>query len=272
MSEFWIPVFQGVLSNLIWSLMLLTGAGLILFWRYRNVFTLWRKPILSGRHEMLVVMSSRHDEANRPRPGGSEMYGMLRIFGFFAELIPKFAAGARFRPPVLSRKLTTAEFDANQFIVLLGGPNHNEWSKYYLDCLKGHGLPWKFEKPDGITNRIVSIQSGSVISYDPTYGTGDDSTFKTYVDYGLVIRGPHPHQPEGTVLVMAGAHGAGTQGAVIATLSSPQCKTILDAAGKHQFFAAVISISVRDFTLSKPNVVNVFPLSSRPLQDCLPIP
>jgi hypothetical protein len=65
-----------------------------------------------------------------------------------------------------------------------------------------------------------------------------DGSILESIDYGIVIRGPHPDHPDRLVMVMAGIHSLGTGAACLAATRAPLIRDIQDRLPKKTLVAA----------------------------------
>lgn len=79
--------------------------------------------------------------------------------------------------------------------------------------------------------------SGRNVVRDAEHGTeysASDPGATTVLDYGVIARGRNPNNPASTVLVLAGAHGLGTQAAADVSLSDSDEENVHDLFSRHE--------------------------------------
>jgi hypothetical protein len=259
-----LSVFQSLVASFIYGVLCALFGAMILYWRYRAVYKLWNLKLSAIRNQAVFIgMSSRVDERDRPRPSSSEMYACFDIKEFFTHMLQRYISRIQILRPELSVKIkSNASFP--RVALFLGGPNHNHRSDQFMKALKAHGLTWQIERKSGGDVFALVNTASPQVRHESTYGLPNDKvdSFKTYTDYGLIIRCKHPMDSTSTLLLVAGTHGAGTRAAANAIIDPEMCQKILKGTAGNPSFGAVISVDVVDLKHGPPVLVSWFGLSS----------
>ena len=107
----------------------------------------------------------------------------------------------------------------------IGSGRANPRTPALLERLQAGGpVRWSFDAAPGReeeSNPPVCLYRDEGGARKPWEGKKDDPDLRVYVrDFGLVVRGPHPHHPDRSALVLAGAHSLGTAAACMAATRS----------------------------------------------------
>jgi hypothetical protein len=194
------------------------------------------------------------------------MYACFEAIEFFGHFLPRYVSRIRVLKPTLSQKVDVERPIATTTVVL-GGSNHNERARALVAHLHSLGLPWRFhrERADRDNHSIVNVHGGNDI-FNSTYGEGanGDNThesYRTFTDFALIVRCPHPDDRNSTVLWLAGTHGSGTRAALRAVLDPGFCYRIVKEV-RDQPFAAIVRVDIENLRHSQPILVRSFVLSS----------
>ena len=95
-------------------------------------------------------------------------------------------------------------------LYLLGSPKSNKWTKIVLDKIAEKWSPtWHFvayPKSNDLRDPWVNLEKNNTL-YEPSEITDRN---RTKIDFGLIVRAPHPKYNNKLVLIMAGRTGLGT--------------------------------------------------------------
>jgi hypothetical protein len=160
------------------------------------------------------------------------------------------ALGIIFELRVSPFLINTRDFDEDsmfepQFnIFSLGSPKANRWTQRILEEIANKWLPtWKFEVDHKSTDLrdpwVNLLKDGN--HYEPENIKAKD---RTNIDFGLIVRAPHPVHTKQNIMVLAGRTGLGTAASsVVAT--TPKCISSLiddwgiELEGNKPFWAIV---------------------------------
>jgi hypothetical protein len=126
-----------------------------------------------------------------------------------------------------------------QNLYLIGSRKVNKDAGILLDELQQGREPlWSFgnvsrnapERRDWLVGLYRTIQGQRVKVEGKTISVGKDPRDVVWTeDYGIIVRGPHPHHPRRLALVLAGAHSLGTGAACMAATRSSLIQKIKTA-------------------------------------------
>lgn len=199
--------------------------------RVEGTSLLLKAMLLPSRPDRSIIvtnpMNPSHAAPVAPHPPELRTYGdYLGIAGIFTGFASFY--GENFVPEVVSGNYASAELlraDANLY--LIGSPKVNSFTRTFLEQLQSGPPAWKLEPIPGDEG-----------SNDPSYeitgtlkGVKFSPTAVSNEDWGLVVRGPHPHHPSRIVFILAGARALGTGSACMAATKSELIGKVRDALG-----------------------------------------
>ena len=168
-----------------------------------------------------IVINPQHFHKDSPfkhHPKELKTYGdylgLSGIMGAFASvygesIIPEIVMG-----DYALEELT--DFDANLF--LIGSPKVNKFTESMLaEIQRGKYPNWRFtECPPVKGIKETEMMLTGNLKEGMFRTECQESKKNTYRDYGLLIRGPHPHKKGRSVMILAGPHSHGTGAACLA--------------------------------------------------------
>jgi hypothetical protein len=171
---------------------------------------------------------SRFQHHPKERKTYGDYLGLSGIMGTFVSVY-----GEHVIPEIVNASNTDEgilEWDANLF--LIGSPKVNKYTGRFLKMMQtGKSPNWRFERCRGEENikdyemKLCGEPPSGIIQTD-CIGMNNVDTSANSVDYGLIIRGIHPHMPNRIVLILAGPHSVGTGAACLAATKPQLLQTI----------------------------------------------
>lgn len=156
--------------------------------------------------------------------------GIIRAFGMMF--------GERREPELLSALSASEDIVRSNNAYIIGSFKSNKFQKEYLTQIQeGESQNWKLLSRPGDRRKdyeviLRGIRDGQTWTWrkktDPLYRPPKSSSEAAPVDYGLLIRGPHPHAPGKVVMILAGPHSLGTGAACLAATDSTLISKIAD--------------------------------------------
>ena len=174
----------------------------------------------------------RADSRSQHHPKERKTYGdYIGLSGIMGAFISVY--GEHVIPEVVSASNADEgiiEWDANLF--LLGSPKVNKFTGKFLEMMQnGKSSDWHFERCTGEENitdyemKLLGETSAGIFQTDCSEMYKIDNSNNS-IDYGLILRGIHPNKPNRNVLILAGAHSAGTGAACLAATKPQLLQTI----------------------------------------------
>lgn len=165
--------------------------------------------------------SSRFKTHPRERRTYGDYLGLMGVMSIFASVygehcIPELVSASHAADELM-------EWDANFF--LIGSPKVNKFTGLFLEEMQKKGrLLWElrpFEGDESIQDYTVQLVGRIEIEGKPFASPRDQyNDHGQRVDYGLIVRGPHPRFPHRLVTILCGPHSLGTGGACLAATKS----------------------------------------------------
>lgn len=127
------------------------------------------------------------------------------------------------------------DWDANLY--LIGSPKVNRFTHHFMKRMQVKTSGWTFDRCPGdepIADYEMRLSGTLSTGYFET-SCGEHAkraTSDSSVDYGLILRGPHPRYPGRMVLILAGPHSMGTAAAGLAATKPQLLKIISDKLSK----------------------------------------
>ncbi len=188
-----------------------------------NISCLRAMVIPPDPYPSIIVINPKHIQKNstfRHHPEELKTYGdylgLSGIMGAFASVY-----GESVIPEIVSGDYAHSgltNLDANLF--LIGSPKVNKFTESILYGIqKGKSPLWHFtmcqsvEKIKETEMRLVGNPRRGLFQ---TECHGVSNKKGTHEDYGIIVRGPHPHKQGRTVMILAGPHSLGTGAACLA--------------------------------------------------------
>ncbi len=173
---------------------------------------------------------SRIPGAPRDRRTFGDNLGILGLVSAFGSIF-----GETNGIELVSGQYCSPEVPAGEHnLYVIGSPRANLVAREVMDMIQdGSKMSWRFEAspgPEKEGNHPVSlyrVEDGvqtEMISERATREVGEVHV----MDYGIILRGPHPKHPDRMLMVMAGAHSLGTGAACIAATRSQYVREIKD--------------------------------------------
>lgn len=156
--------------------------------------------------------------------------GVLGLISAFGSIMGEGAAveliSAKYGPPDL--------LDRDINLYLVGSPKVNPATEVMLEQLQRGGKPcWSLDpypgakKKDDYRVALYRGDKGKRKRYHGrTVAQGEKGGIAHKLDYGIIIRGPHPKHPGRMVMIMAGPHSLGTGAACLAATRSVRIQDI----------------------------------------------
>ena len=195
-------------------------------------------------------------EAYEQRTYGDNL-GILGLISAFGSMMGESAGveliSAQFPDPDLPGR------KANLY--LIASPKSNPLVEEMLKRLqKGREPNWLFdalpgEKREGDWQVALyrTVRAERVLIEGEAEQRGPGQAVFHKMDYGIIVRGPHPDNPDRLVLIMAGPHSLGTGAACLAVTKSPLIQQIkaalpsgVDIAEKRRTFWVLVQGKARD--------------------------
>jgi hypothetical protein len=173
-------------------------------------------------------VDSRFKHHPKERKTYGDYLGLSGIMGAYASVY-----GEHIIPEIVNAAYadeSIVEWDANLF--LIGSPKVNKFTEIFLKQIqKGQDPDWHFERcprEEEISDYEMKLVGKPSSGMFETKCSGIDNKDKSdsFVDFGLIVRGRHPHMPGRTVLILAGPHSIGTGSACIAATKTNLLKEI----------------------------------------------
>ncbi len=173
---------------------------------------------------------SRIPGAPRDRRTFGDNLGILGLVSAFGSIFGETNGIELVSGQYCSPEVPTGEHN----LYVIGSPMANLVAREVMDMIQdGSKMSWRFEPSQGHekeANHPVSlyrVEDGAqteMISERATREVGEVHV----MDYGIILRGPHPKHPDRMLMVMAGAHSLGTGAACIAATRSQYVREIKD--------------------------------------------
>ncbi len=224
----------------------LTGYGLTWFRESRPATKLWR---IHDPKSVVVVASTAGEllggnNVLKPTTG----VGQVRAVGWITQSLSK--AYKEFDLDHVRLSDESIGHVADRDLVLIGGRRTNSLTRQVREMLEKNweGIPRiEIVRDSGVDKAEVRAPIGpshaSYRVFRPSYesGPGDDETNEVVVDIGVIFRAPNPLNESNTVVILAGTHSEGTEGAAKYFVSELGSDHLLRDA---EAFCCVIEVGV----------------------------
>lgn len=168
-------------------------------WRTRRARPLFR-PFLK---EDLLIVVGRFEEFREWDPCGLMGVGDAFALKELQKLLSRM--GAKEPKVVYADRILSDGDELKHPVIALGGPDANAVTREFA-----MRIPSKFHFGEASVNEVTISDAAETASrsFDPRVEEGRG------VDYGLIVRAPNPLDPDQPMMIVAGAFGYGTWGAV----------------------------------------------------------
>ncbi|MBW8017282.1 MAG: hypothetical protein FVQ82_13950 [Planctomycetes bacterium] len=221
--NFILSVISSVVGGYLLGISVLTKRWIAPFWRLGRARKFWGQ-FFRGR--TIVVLTGRPGKHLRSTTKVSycEVLGVLELVSFFKGLGLDVAI------------YNSQEIDSRQYlennVIFVGKQNAN---KATLELSKKMLIPFSYDS-----------QANTVYSEKPFITEPKDPKCPITEDYAFILKGDNPYDNgDKKVLVLAGNHGAATEGVIRYVTSKSGMDYIAGEVGKHDF-SGIVKIPIED--------------------------
>ena len=228
---------------------------------------LWR----FGHSDTVYIVCPELTEPDKRQNPEDNEFLYLGKYGDIDSLLVLYSSLSKLFPSIDIRYCTGREFKNlpgnpySENLILLGGPDYNEVTKYYLD--KTDLIPYKFvetaEEDIGIQH--PHTKEIFLSNFDK------NENLNSVIDHGFFVKASNPANPSKKIIMVNGIHTYGVYGAAKCfslhqdneiEVSTDNCKRVIEAIGNNSNFAAHFQVSNIHYKTSVPivNTANIFKL------------
>lgn len=221
MTGFFIGVAASFVAAILWYFFLRRWLNFRIFLQIRNLRRIW-SPFLKGSTTVIITGRTGPLPRSSVRASFSEVQALLNLIKFFNICKASFS--------VANSVTTPPDTLVGQNIILLGGKSSNEFTRRLSSS-----IAIKFEYDE----------NGNLAGHFGKFPSEPDNGNPIKKDYAIVLKCNNPFSGNNKVLLIAGNHGAATDGATKYLVSSKGVREIAKKIGDDDFLA-IIRIEVNN--------------------------